>query len=184
MNPSFVTGVDGGLISEFLIRYVAVHILRYFSSLTSNSSFFNTFDTQRDALESVYDTSSTFSFSANTSIPTRARQAGLHTSAALPNQRKLTWGAWIGSGSRNLSRVGVTAQQLVQDLRVGHQQIVEFIKKLPGTRHNINGPTEKFCLDSFPVPHGQMTGLLLTLHGQFSEGELLILQFRSKSTYG
>ncbi|PPR05969.1 hypothetical protein CVT24_004633 [Panaeolus cyanescens] len=151
ISPTFITGVDGALISEFLVR------------------FFNTFDTQRDALESVYDTTSTFSFSVNTTIPTRARQAGLHTSQALPNQRKLTWGPWLGNGSRNLSRVGVSAQQLVEDLRVGPQQIVELVKKLPGTRHNITGPPEKFCLDAFPVSRDQFTGLLVTLHGEFIE---------------
>ena len=53
---------------------------------------------------------------------------------------------------------------------MGSEQVMKALTSLPPTRHDIGGPAEKFCLDSFPVPHGQSMGLLLTVHGQFTEG--------------
>ena len=53
---------------------------------------------------------------------------------------------------------------------MGSEQVIKALTSLPPTRHDIGGPAEKFCLDSFPVPHGQSMGLLLTVHGQFTEG--------------
>jgi len=52
---------------------------------------------------------------------------------------------------------------------VGSEQVMKALASLPPTRHDIGGPAEKFSLDSFPVPHGQSMGLLLTVHGQFTE---------------
>ncbi|KAG5653640.1 hypothetical protein H0H81_011742 [Sphagnurus paluster] len=149
MSPSFVTGVDGGIVSNFLVR------------------FFNALDTQRRSLVDAYDPNATFSFSANTTIANRARVQGFHTS--LPNQTKLTWKAWLGSGSRNLSRVATDPERALKSLHIGALEAVKALENLPATKHDISGPPEKFCLDSFPVVIGQGMGLLLTVHGQFTE---------------
>jgi len=139
------------------------------------SSFFNAFDTQRELLVNAYDPSATFSFSANTTIPTRARIIGFHSSRDMPNQRKLDWKTWLEAGSRNLNRIAGDPQKTLVNLHIGCEQIVKALSNLPPTRHDISGPPEKFSLDSFPVPHGQSMGLLLTLHGQFTEGMLAFL---------
>ncbi|KAL4259591.1 NXF family protein [Pleurotus pulmonarius] len=153
MQPSFITGVDGAMVSNFLMR------------------FFTTFDNQRETLVNAYHPSSTFSYSINTSIPQRARIAGLHTSRDLPNQRKLDWGPWIqggDGGSRNLSR-GFVLDKQYNSLHFGGEAAVKSMIALPGTKHDIGGPPEKFCVDSFPVPHGDSIGLLLVVHGEFIE---------------
>jgi len=149
MGPSFVTGVDGAIVSNFLIR------------------FFNALDTQRSALIDAYDPAATFSFSANTTIAARARVQGFHTS--LPNQTKLTWKDWLGGGSRNLSRINLDFERALKSLHVGAESAVKALTALPATKHDISGPPEKFSLDSFPVVHGQGMGLLLSVHGQFTE---------------
>ncbi|KAF9007555.1 hypothetical protein BDQ17DRAFT_1422910 [Cyathus striatus] len=154
MGPSFITGVDGALVSNFLVR------------------FFNTFDTSRSLLVSAYDPSATFSFSANTQIPARARIEGLHSSPAYPNQRKLEWGPWLNGGqggSRNLSRISLGMEKMVKSLHVGSEEAMKAMLDLPGTRHDISGPPEKFVLDAFPVPLGTQTGLMIIVHGQFTE---------------
>ncbi|KAF8333869.1 hypothetical protein F5887DRAFT_1063560 [Amanita rubescens] len=121
MGPSFVTGVDPNIVSNFLSR------------------FFEKFDTQRATLLDVYDSASTFSYSANTAIPIRARLQGFQHSKEMPNQRKLEWTPWLSSegGSRNLARIAG------------------------------GGPAENFCVDAFPVLDGQR--LLINVHGQFTE---------------
>jgi nuclear RNA export factor len=118
----------------------------------------------------VYDPSATFSFSANTAIPARARISGFHSSRDMPNQRKLDWSTWLEVGSRNLNRIASDPEKTLANFYVGGEQIVKSFSRLPQTRHDINGPPEKFCLDAFPVPHGQSMGLLVALHGQFTEG--------------
>jgi nuclear RNA export factor len=152
MNPSFVTGVDSETMGGFLVR------------------FFQAFDSDRNSLAAVYDPAATFSYSANTSIPSRARVAGfLHT---MPNQKKLAWTPWIENGSRNLSRVLNDPVKMMADLHVGPDDIVRSFKTLPKTHHDITGPAEKFSLDAFPVPHGTSTGLLVIVHGQFTEVDI------------
>ncbi|KAF5379779.1 hypothetical protein D9615_005706 [Tricholomella constricta] len=149
MGPSFVTGVDGSIVSNFLVR------------------FFNALDTHRSALIDAYDPNATFSFSANTTIAARARVQGFHTS--MPNQTKLTWRDWLGKGSRNLARINSDFDRALKSLHIGAEDAVKALVALPATKHDISGPPEKFCLDSFPVVHGQGMGLLLTVHGQFTE---------------
>jgi len=133
-------------------------------------SFFQIFDSQRESLVNVYDSSATFSFSANTSIPARARISGFHFSRDMPNQRKLEWSTWLEVGSRNLNRISTDPQKTLANFHVGGEQIVKAFSRLPQTKHDINGPPEKFCLDAFPIQHGQNMGLLVSLHGQFTEG--------------
>lgn len=128
-------------------------------------------DTQRSLLLDAYDPNATFSFSANTTIAARARVQGFH--ASLPNQKKLSWADWLAGGSRNLQRVGTDFDRALSSLHVGAEDAVKALVALPGTKHDITGPPEKFCLDSFPVLLGQGTGLLLTVHGQFTEGRII-----------
>jgi len=128
--------------------------------------FFTLFDTQRSELLDVYHAAATFSFSANTSIPPRARIQGLHST--LPNQKNLKWDVWLGGGkggSRNLSRVG-NVDKMAQSLHLGRENVVQSIFGLPKTKHDIAGAPAAFCLD------GWLTGstLFVTVHGQFTEG--------------
>lgn len=152
MSPSFVTGVDPNLVSNFLSR------------------FFEKFDAQRAMLLDVYDIASTFSFSANTAIPIRARLQGFQHSKDMPNQRKLDWSTWLSAGeggSRNLSRIAGGLEKTVASLHIGAENVVKAIVNLPGTRHDLNGPAENFSVDAFPVLDGQR--LLINVHGQFTE---------------
>ncbi|TFK35547.1 hypothetical protein BDQ12DRAFT_725837 [Crucibulum laeve] len=152
MGPSFITGVDGALVSNFLIR------------------FFNAFDSTRQALLSVYAPNATFSFSANTSIPARARISGYQHH--LPNQKKLEWGIWLkggDGGSRNLSRLAVGVEKGMKSLHIGGEAVMKAIGQLPATRHEIAGPPERFCVDAFPVVCGTGMGLMVIVHGQFTE---------------
>jgi len=129
-------------------------------------------DAQRTALLDVYDPIATFSYSLNTTIPTRARIQGYQFSRDMPNQQKLNWKHWMEGGlggSRNLTRIGTGAGTVVKSLHIGAEQAVKALIDLPGTRHDIGGPPEKFCIDSFPVAHGGGMGLLLVVHGQFTE---------------
>jgi len=114
----------------------------------------------------VYHPAATFSFSANTSIPPRARIQGLHST--LPNQKNLKWDVWLSGGnggSRNLSRVG-NVDKMAQSLHLGRENVGQSILGLPKTKHDITGAPSAFCLD------GWLTGstLFVTVHGQFTEG--------------
>ncbi|KAJ7220179.1 hypothetical protein GGX14DRAFT_433679 [Mycena pura] len=143
MGQSFIDGVDPSLVSNFLSR------------------FFPAFDRQRPSLGDVYTPASTFSFSANTSIPVRARIEGLNIS--MPNQRKLEWSPWLGRGSRNLTRI--SGDKSIAALHIGSDAIVQALVKLPLTKHDILGAPDNFCVDSFLAG----VGLLVVVHGQFVE---------------
>ncbi|KAJ7183222.1 hypothetical protein C8R46DRAFT_1066309 [Mycena filopes] len=145
MGPSFIDGVDPTLVSTFLSRFLPA------------------FDSARPSLADVYTPASTFSFSANTSIPIRARVQGVYTSPDMPNQRKLEWSAWLGSGSRNLHRL--SGDRVIEALHVGGQDIVQALVKLPLTKHDILGAPANFCVDAFLAG----VGLLVIVHGQFIE---------------
>lgn len=135
-------------------------------------SFFPLFDNQRSALIDAYHPSATFSFSANTAIPTRARLEGFHHSKDMPNQKKLEWAPWLNGGlggSRNLSRMSGGGDKLVKTLHVGGEQAVKAMVELPSTKHDVAGSPEKFCVDAWPVNHADGTALFMTLHGQFTE---------------
>ncbi|PSR72948.1 hypothetical protein PHLCEN_2v11185 [Hermanssonia centrifuga] len=154
MMPPFITGVDGSIVSNFLMRY------------------FPLYDNQRSALIDAYHPSATFSFSANTAIPVRARIEGYHYSKEMPNQRKLEWPPWLlggHGGSRNLSRMAGGGQRLTKTLHVGGEEAVKAMADLPSTKHDVSGSPEKFCVDAWPVTHADGTALFITLHGQFTE---------------
>ncbi|PIL35802.1 transporter [Ganoderma sinense ZZ0214-1] len=153
MEPSFIAGVDGSLVVNFLMR------------------FFPFFDNQRGALLDAYAPNATFSFSCNTSIPPRARIEGIHYSKDYPHQRKLEWGIWLSTsqgGSRNLGRMNEIAK-VAESLHLGNQEAVKAMAALPQTKHDVAGSPEKFSVDAFPVRQGEQTNLLVTLHGQFVE---------------
>ncbi|KAF9790387.1 hypothetical protein BJ322DRAFT_1036097 [Thelephora terrestris] len=159
MGASFLTGVSGGVVSDFLTR------------------FFTLFDAQRSELLDVYHPAATFSFSANTSIPPRARIQGLHST--LPNQRNLKWDVWVGGGnggSRNLTRVG-NVDKMAQSLHVGRENVIQSVLGLPQTKHDIAGSPSAFCLD------GWLAGstLFVTVHGQFTEEPVSALRSFDRS---
>jgi nuclear RNA export factor len=173
MGPPLITGVDGSIVSNFLTRYLSRHpptpnltriFLRYFS----------VFDTNRAALAPAYHASATFSFSANTAIPPRARIQGFHHSKEMPNQTKLEWAPWLAGGnggSRNLSRMGGAVEKTLKSLHVGAAAAVMALEGLPATRHDVSGAPEKFCVDAWPVGQGEATTLFVNVHGQLVEGE-------------
>ncbi|KAI6155073.1 hypothetical protein BKA82DRAFT_996758 [Pisolithus tinctorius] len=152
MKPSFITGVDNAVISNFLVR------------------FFPLFDNQRATLLDAYHPSATFSYSVNTTIPSRARIQGLHSSREFPNQRKLDWSVWLGD-SRNLTRLGRSdgAEKSVNTLHVGSEAVIRAITSLPKTKHDISGSPDKFCVDAWPIGKGDSMKLFISLHGQFNE---------------
>lgn len=131
------------------------------------------FDDQRAALLDAYHPSATFSFSANTAIPARARIQGLHSQ--LPNQRKLDWSVWLNGGSRNLNRLGGGggSDKAFHSLHLGSEAAIRAMSALPKTKHEIAGSPEKFCIDAWPVGQGEDLKLFISLHGQFIEGTLL-----------
>jgi nuclear RNA export factor len=134
--------------------------------MDTDARFFTLFDTQRSSLIDVYHPSCTFSYSANTSVPTRAKIQGFHSS--LPNQRRLQWSTWL-AGSRNLDRIGGSSDKPVTALRAGAEDTVKTIMNLPVTRHEVQDKAEKFCLDAWPVSMGEAMHLFITVHGEFVE---------------
>ncbi|KAH9926825.1 hypothetical protein B0H21DRAFT_138066 [Amylocystis lapponica] len=154
MGDSFITGVESSVIGNFFAR------------------FFPLFDNQRAALLDVYHPAATFSFSANTAIPARARIEGFHSSREMPNQRKLEWAGWLSGGqggSRNLNRMRGGVDKMMKTLHIGNQEAVKAMADLPTTRHDVAGDPKKFCVDAWPVPQGDAMQLFVTVHGQFTE---------------
>ncbi|KAF7312070.1 hypothetical protein MIND_00219200 [Mycena indigotica] len=145
MGPSFIDGVDPAVVSNFLSRFLPM------------------FDTQRPQLADAYTPASTFSFSANTTIPSRARIEGLHHHPQLPNQPKLSWKPWIDGGSRNLQRL--SNDKIASALHVGGPDIIQAFVNLPVTKHDLLGAPENFSVDAFLTG----PGLLVIVHGQFIE---------------
>ncbi|EIW83907.1 NTF2-like protein [Coniophora puteana RWD-64-598 SS2] len=148
MGPSFITGVEDSIVSNFLMR------------------FFTMFDDTRATLIDAYHPSATFSFAVNTAIPSRARVQGFHKE--MPNQRKLEWSTWL-AGSRNLSRMGGGVGKLVKSLHLGSEEIIRTLSDLPKTKHEVTGAPEKFCVDAWPVGQGEHLKLFISVHGQFAE---------------
>ncbi|KAI3615783.1 mrna export receptor mex67 [Moniliophthora roreri] len=152
MGGSLIVGVDPALITTFLMR------------------FFSFFDTNRPALQTVYDPTARYSYAVNTTIPERARAQGLHS--RLPNQKKLEWSQWLTNstgGSRNLMRLANSVEKQEQRLLIGGPAIVNSLQGLPQTRHDLSGPADKFSVDCFPVAHAGIMGLLAIVHGEFTE---------------
>lgn len=137
-----------------------------------STRFFPTFDSQRETLVNAYHPAATFSFSANTAIPTRSRIQGHHTSKDMPNQRKLEWAPWLNGGdggSRNLGRMGGGVDKMVNSLHLGAEAAMKSMMGLPKTTHDVAGAPEKFCVDAWPVGQGEAMNLFISVHGQFIE---------------
>ncbi|KZS94226.1 NTF2-like protein [Sistotremastrum niveocremeum HHB9708] len=131
--------------------------------------FFAAFDADRSSLRPAYAPNATFSVSANTAIPIRARIEGLHTSPDYPNQTKLTWSGWLPN-HRNLARYRDDSRSFVS-LHTSGDDIISNFQKLPSTKHDLSKP-ENICLDAWPVPNmlpDNGAVLFITLHGQFAE---------------
>ena len=178
MAPGLIAPGMESFVAEFLTKFVSRRQV-LLCLVDVHVRFFTALDTSRASLVDVYGPSATFSFSANTSIPPRARIQGYHSSAAMPNQRKLEWPPYI-EGSRNLSRVA-TVIRAEQSLHTGAGDIVTKLISLPGTRHDI-ATQEKFVVDAWPVrgvlpaPEDASTVLFITVHGEFEEGKLLLIR--------
>lgn len=66
-------------------------------------------------------------------------------------------------------RLAHSHEKQVQRLLLGGEAIAAYVSTLPLTKHDISGPAEKFCVDCFPVAQGGMMGLLVMVHGEFTE---------------
>ncbi|KAF9550104.1 nuclear mRNA export, poly(A)+RNA binding protein [Mortierella hygrophila] len=123
------------------------------------SSFFNLYDTNRSALEAMYDSSATFSYVADMTISNLQRLKGL---------RGDRWDRYV-DGSRSLSRVKELDER-IRRIHVGNTDIMkEGILKLPKTKHQLNDAS-KVCVDAW-----QTGGLLpaiciyIMVHGEYEE---------------
>ncbi|KAF9151142.1 nuclear mRNA export, poly(A)+RNA binding protein [Linnemannia schmuckeri] len=123
------------------------------------SSFFNLYDTNRSALEAMYDSSATFSYVADMTISNLQRLKGL---------RGDRWENYV-DGSRSLSRVKELDER-TKRIHVGNADIVkEGILKLPKTKHQLDDAS-KVCVDAW-----QTGGLLpaiciyIMVHGEYEE---------------
>jgi nuclear RNA export factor len=147
MMPGFISPAEGPIVHNFL------------------GNFLRVFDQDRPALEVLYHPSATFSFSANTTIPTRSRLQGFQHSKEMPHQTALEWGPWLnggGAGSRNLSRVAANPEKAINSLHVGPAAIVRAFQDLPKTVHTIEGHLDHFSYDAWlvgegsPLPYGSL----------------------------
>lgn len=66
--------------------------------------------------------------------------------------------------------MGGGLDRMVQSLHVGPEEIVKAMSALPGTRHEITGAIDKYCIDAWPVGQGDTMLLFLCIHGEFAEG--------------
>ena len=159
--------------STFPVEMRANLFLDGVDSLTAQflTQFFTLFDSSRASLAPAYAPNATFSVSANTSIPLRAKKRGFNH--LLPNQRLLKWN-WYFSKSRNLSRVR-SLDQATQTLHAGTEDIMAIFRDIPVTKHDI-AQQDKFVVDAWPMP-GILRGepgsgdvLFISVHGEFAEG--------------
>lgn len=67
-------------------------------------------------------------------------------------------------------RVSNQPGKLLSSMHFGRDAAVSTVMKLPGTKHDITGSAEKFCLDAWPVAET----LFLSVHGQFEESAYII----------
>lgn len=159
------------LVADFLTRYVEF-VWFIIASDDLVSRFLSAYDSSRISLSEVYGPNATFSFSANTSIPPRARIQGYHNT--MPNQKKLEWTPYMTGGSRNLSRLHNVARA-EQSLHIGAEEVVKKIMTLPGTKHDLTAQ-EKFVVEAWPVggvlplAGDASTVLFVCVHGEFEEG--------------
>ena len=74
--------------------------------------------------------------------------------------------------------------KVAKSLHIGNEQIIKAICDLPKTLHDIVGAPDKFCVDAWPVVHGDTTNLFISMHGQFSECEFSHLTVSEYGGFG
>ena len=70
--------------------------------------------------------------------------------------------------------MGGNADKMEKSLHIGGEEAVKAMANLPSTRHDVAGSPEKFCVDAWPVSHGDGTALFMAVHGQFTECTLIL----------
>ncbi|KAK9477719.1 hypothetical protein V1514DRAFT_333228 [Lipomyces japonicus] len=126
--------------------------------------FLSVYDGDRSQLAPLYDDLSTFSISVNTSAP-RELTKGHFNNFGLQH-----WSQYIPL-SRNLTRITSSAPRQTR-LAVGPAQILQLLKKIPLSRHDLQSP-EKFSIESYTARNLRAdgdTGIILIVHGEFEEG--------------
>lgn len=140
----------GPLIGDFLTR------------------FFSLFDNDRAALLPAYSETATFSICVNTNTPPRARRQNLYD-----GKPKILWKPYVDNKavatSRNCSKI-YSNDIRNEKLSVGNKMIVEALKLLPHTTHNISD-VDKFVFDCWTMP-GVIPStpiIFCSVHGEFVE---------------
>lgn len=75
--------------------------------------------------------------------------------------------------------MGGNADKMERSLHIGPEEAVKAMVALPSTRHDVAGSPEKFCVDAWPVSHGDGTALFMAIHGQFTECTLILCTNRN-----
>ncbi|ANB11850.1 Mex67p [Sugiyamaella lignohabitans] len=128
------------------------------------TNFFNAFDHDRAQLAQLYDETSTFSISVNSSSP-RVMPGGGTTA---PSQAG--WSAYIPL-SRNLQKV-TTESARINRLAIGPQAILNAFRRIPPTKHPLMESPDKFAVETWHtngVRAADDTGIMISIHGEFSE---------------
>ncbi len=141
--------------------------------------FFPGYDSDRNALVNLfYDAQSTFSLSVNVSAPRAVEQ------------RPLGWENYI-KRSRNLVKVTHLPAKL-QRLYTGTDMIRQCWESIPSTRHPDLTESQKWCIECNSVPGlpdatgyslGGVGGLIITVHGEFSELDVSTGQLSNKRSF-
>ena len=132
------------------------------------SVFFLLFDTDRQTLAQQYYTPTTlFSLSVDSITP---HQPTHHRRGAFSGTNQPSSSSPLGGyipQSRNLQRTTNLAARTTR-LHQGRDQIIQAFRNLPQTRHPINDPSA-FVADGFQVQIGNAGGIMVSVHGEFSE---------------
>ena len=128
------------------------------------TNYFDLYDRNRQQLMQLYDASSLFSLSVNSTAP-RILQSN-----AISNVQPQNWSAYLPL-SRNLQKV-TTATARIKRLAIGTQAISDLFSKVPATSHNLVQNAEKFCIDVWRVNNVRVAndvGITISIHGEFKE---------------
>lgn len=145
--------------------------------------FFSAYDSDRPALvRGYYDAKSTFSLSVNVSAP-RAPE--------VINEKSPSWDRYI-KRSRNLLKV-THLPAMMSRIHTGAEDIQQCWITLPNTRHpDLSTESQKWCIEcnsipGLPDPSGQslggVGGLIIMVHGEFSEVEGFSGQMANKRSF-
>ena len=145
--------------------------------------FFPAYDSDRVGLvNGYYDAESMFSLSINVSAPRGAEAV---------DQKAPCWDGYI-KRSRNLVKVTQTPARMSR-LHTGPESIQQCWLTLPSTHHvDLLREPQKWCIEcnsipGLPDPTGQslggVGGLIVTVHGEFSEVDVSTGQMRNKRSF-